>query len=439
MKSEFPSSDFDCRSEKVRLQEVFQEIRDRYAPDLQRRSRNRKKLVSFCFVAFVLGIWSAILIRSREHLPKNISNPQTIDNAVAGLDNAVAETNKSAAGPLQLYRERGFGVVQSTSSETRETYRSEVENVTEAAWKAFNTGQYENAITKADECIEAFLPLAVSLQEALDANGIKIATGVVSASEEKSIRERLVLNEVGACLFIKARALERTEKKDEAVRVYEQVAMLTHARCWERPGEFWSPAELARKNLRMANVAAQIPENPPGTRKPNGKLIIDVAKTYSAMGWMGDAANGPEYVRMTETNFTSSAKTEITRIKFTYTPGSEQWAGVYWLNKLDNWGNARGDNYSSNNFSRISFRVMGERGGEILEFKAGGISNENAVFKDSFEATTGRIVLSKSWKSYEIPLVGQNLSSVIGVFCWLADTTANPKGVSFAIEDIAYE
>src|SRR6266404_2661022 len=52
--------------------------------------------------------------------------------------------------------------------------------------------------------------------------------------------------------------------------------------------------------------------------------------------------------------------------------------------------------------SKVIFWAAGQKGGEIVEFKAGGVTGKTC--QDSFEASTGQIALTKEWKRYEIPL-----------------------------------
>ena len=87
----------------------------------------------------------------------------------------------------------------------------------------------------------------------------------------------------------------------------------------------------------------------------------------------------------------------------------------------------------------ITFWARGEKGGEIVEFKAGGIRDSKKIYRDSFEFSTNNIILSDNWKRYEIDLARQDLSHVIGAFAWVATKDANPQGLVFYLDDIRYE
>lgn len=171
---------------------------------------------------------------------------------------------------------------------------------------------------------------------------------------------------------------------------------------------------------------------------PSEEKRGDVAKFYTASGWMGDGIEGTKCVQLNEVH-KDNPKSKRTCAKITYTLGPQGWAGIYWLNEPDNWGDDPGDDFSKAGYTKITFRARGEKGGEVVEFKAGGIRNKKKEHKDSFAVSTGKLTLEKDWKHYEIKLQGKNLSSVIGVFCWVASGTSNPKGLTFYLDDIRYE
>jgi hypothetical protein len=99
-----------------------------------------------------------------------------------------------------------------------------------------------------------------------------------------------------------------------------------------------------------------------------------------------------------------------------------------------------GYNYSKNGLSKVVFWAKGEHGGEILEFKAGGINNPGKKYRDSFLASTGRLPLTKEWKRYIIDLSNADLSSVIGGFAWIASADYNHgKQITFFLDSPTLE
>jgi hypothetical protein len=165
---------------------------------------------------------------------------------------------------------------------------------------------------------------------------------------------------------------------------------------------------------------------------------FDVASRFTASGFMGDGEQGRKYTDVKEA-WTTNPHSPPDCIKVVYSPGPNGWGGVYWQNKPDNWGDQPGEDFSRAGYKKLTFWARGDTGDEVIEFKAGGINAPGKRYKDSFDATTGKVRLDKAWKQYTLDLSGKDLSSVIGGFCWDAAASANPKGATFYLDDIVYE
>ena len=114
------------------------------------------------------------------------------------------------------------------------------------------------------------------------------------------------------------------------------------------------------------------------------------------------------------------------------------WAGVYWLNPADNWGDKKGG-YNLTGATKLVFWAKGAKGGEqIAEFKIGGVGISRE-YPDSDTATIGPAILSKEWKQYTIDLRGKDLSYISGGFAWIASTDNNPDFCTFFLDDIHFE
>lgn len=112
------------------------------------------------------------------------------------------------------------------------------------------------------------------------------------------------------------------------------------------------------------------------------------------------------------------------------------WAGVYWQEPANNWGNVPGG-FDLTGRKKLSFYAKGEKGGEVItEFKMGGIQG---VYSDSTSMSIGPIVLTPDWQKYVIDLEGEDLSNVIGGFAFIISDMENPDGAIFYIDEIAYE
>jgi hypothetical protein len=169
------------------------------------------------------------------------------------------------------------------------------------------------------------------------------------------------------------------------------------------------------------------------------KCRLDIQTLFTASGWMGDGVYGRKYLEF-EGACEKEPHSKPFCIEIRYTFGPKGWAGIYWQNKPNNWGDEPGNNYSKEGFKRIVFWAKGETGKEVVEFKTGDINDPTKKHHDSFGKTIGRVILTKEWKLYVIDLEHANLSSVIGGFCWVASRNDNnQKSITFYIDDICFE
>ena len=117
---------------------------------------------------------------------------------------------------------------------------------------------------------------------------------------------------------------------------------------------------------------------------------------------------------------------------------SRKWAGIYWLNPADNWGDRKGG-FNLNGAIKLIFWAKGEKGGErIEEFKIGGVGF-GREYPDTDTAVIGPVILSNEWREYTIDLRGKNLSYISGGFAWVANADNNPQGCVFYLDHIYYE
>ncbi|MCS7180908.1 MAG: glycosyl hydrolase family 17 protein [bacterium] len=194
-----------------------------------------------------------------------------------------------------------------------------------------------------------------------------------------------------------------------------------------------------------------------GIQRPARKLsVISVSVPFSVWvevdsqdnhfyptGWMGDINS-----IFLDDECTENPHSGKTCIKIKYQPkitDTYRWAGIYFQFPINNWGDYPG--YNIKGAKKLTFWARGEKGGEMAEFKVGGINrhphkDSTKPYEDSFGPVTTRpskIKLTKEWKKYEIDLTGENLSNVIGGFCWVTNVIQNPKGCTIYLDDINFE
>lgn len=151
-------------------------------------------------------------------------------------------------------------------------------------------------------------------------------------------------------------------------------------------------------------------------------------------GWMGDYGD----LRINEA-WKENPYSRRTCIRIDYSARRKQgagWAGVYWQDPLNNWGNVPGG-FNLTGAKKLTFYARGETGGELItEFKVGGIQG---AFSDSTAVSIGPIALTPHWEKYTISLENEDLSVVIGGFAFVLSEMENPEGAIFYLDEIVYE
>jgi hypothetical protein len=118
-----------------------------------------------------------------------------------------------------------------------------------------------------------------------------------------------------------------------------------------------------------------------------------------------------------------------------------------------NFGTLPNAGYDLAGARKITFWARGARGGERIEFFAGGTGwnvekrERESAYPDSFCRIPSQgktTTLTRAWKKYSIDLgilkkrKNENLRHVIGGFAWVASAKRNPDGAVFYIDDIRY-
>jgi outer membrane protein OmpA-like peptidoglycan-associated protein len=149
------------------------------------------------------------------------------------------------------------------------------------------------------------------------------------------------------------------------------------------------------------------------------------------MGDLGSLSLSGAYVPTHDTNGTP--------LRAVYKPkGPKGWAGVYWQQPANNWGDRAGQTgYDLTGARKLTFWMRGEHGGEkIREVRVGGIVGR---YPDSDVAVAGPITLTKEWQRFEIDLSKKDLKHIIGGFGFSVNKYDNVGEVTFYIDDVAFE
>ena len=141
------------------------------------------------------------------------------------------------------------------------------------------------------------------------------------------------------------------------------------------------------------------------------KLPFYLETQFIPSGWMGDGEQGTTFISLNSVKIDFNGVEKVVT-KFEYRPGPKGWGGIYWQYQDGNWGDQLGKSLIG--AKEITFWARGVNCGEIVEFKAGGISGKR--YEDTFDVSLCKVELSKDWQEFAINLSNQDLSNVIGAF-----------------------
>jgi len=164
---------------------------------------------------------------------------------------------------------------------------------------------------------------------------------------------------------------------------------------------------------------------------------VSSSNHYAPSGWMGDVND-----LSLDDESMSDPYAGATCIKISYSgkkSGNQGWAGVYWQNPPNNWGNRKGG-FDLSGFNKLVFRARGETGKEVIsKVKIGGIGiGADVAYPDSAEKEDGPVKLTKDWKEYSINLSGVDLSYINGGLSVIFQADQNPQGAVIYLDDVYY-
>ena len=162
--------------------------------------------------------------------------------------------------------------------------------------------------------------------------------------------------------------------------------------------------------------------------------------------------NAPVTMDGTTTINPHSGATAIRSEFVANTPGT--FGGFYLLNgtlaptataPVPNFGTVPNAGFDLTGATKLTFWAKGQQGGEQIEFFVGGVGrnpdtgNPTTPFPGSTPVVKITVSLSPAWQQYEIDVSNHDLSYVLGGFGWVANTSNNPNGAVFFLDDIQYE
>ena len=162
----------------------------------------------------------------------------------------------------------------------------------------------------------------------------------------------------------------------------------------------------------------------------NNRILPPVVN-FAMSGFMGDSAD-----LKVSGSYTNSLTDGYASMKVQYAAeGKTGWAGAVWQNPANNWGTFDGG-YNLSKARMLKFWARGAKGGEIVEFTAGGAA---ANYPDSDSFTTGPIKLYEEWTEYTVHLDKYQMFYIGTGFGFTVKKDKNPYGCAFYMDNIRYE
>src|SRR5579864_229500 len=385
------------------------------------------------FKGLIVGVWNPLDSKEIELARTAASDPIVVGLCVGNEGLGKRYTFSQLAKEMQQLRDLTRKPV--STSEQIERYSSEQilqlgdwvfpnahpyfhDRIDPAAAVRWTQGEYQELVARADRFV---IFKEVGLPTAGDPNG-KLS--------EMSQEQYYVELEKAGVHFVYFEAFDAPWKNELAVEPH-----------W---GLFKSDRSPKRFALRLINATA-----PAQAQTPRTLWIYRDADTsdnhFKPTGYMGDIGD----IEIDE-NFTRNSHSGKTSIKVKYTAqgvGPHQcaykpsckWAGVYWQEPPDNWGEDaahKNSGFDLSGYSRLAFWARADQKSQI-RFQVGGIDKpygDSLKFPKSIVAT-----LTTEWREFVIDLSGANLRHIIGGFAWTATAESNPNGVTFYLDDIRFE
>ncbi|MBN1622314.1 MAG: hypothetical protein JW871_06960 [Endomicrobiales bacterium] len=192
--------------------------------------------------------------------------------------------------------------------------------------------------------------------------------------------------------------------------------------------------------LKLGGVESRAMGKKPDGKGGQGKVFYiyqdegSPLNHFSPSGWMGDTGDLSIDGRWMDSPFSGQT---CFRIEYT-AKGPQGWAGIYWQEPANNWGDIPGG-HNLSKANKFTMWIRGEKGGEKINgFTIGGIL-DGKVSSDTDIVSMNPLVLTEKWNKVEVPLEDKNLKNIISGLSFSISKENNPKGAVFYIDEVRFE
>lgn len=201
-----------------------------------------------------------------------------------------------------------------------------------------------------------------------------------------------------------------------------------------------NPYNIQYSAIEFLKIKALQKEAKNSENKSFKSFVVYLDKNYPGnhfipSGWTGDYED-----LGFDDSYSNNSYSGKTCIKITYNAKESHggdWAGIYWQNPLNNWGQIKGGGFDLRGATKLAFWARGDKGGErIEEFGMGWPMGD---CPDSDTAKIETLILTKDWQKYTIDITDKNLKYLSCGFYFFVRKEFNPKGCVFYLDDITYE
>jgi hypothetical protein len=212
----------------------------------------------------------------------------------------------------------------------------------------------------------------------------------------------------------------------------------------------WSVAAgLSLVGCQPPGSASMVPDaNDSGNGPPDAApvnitltLPVTISDYFLPGGYMGDGELSPNAIMVETTTCRQPRPSRAAGdcYRFTYTPGSRAWGGVYWQYPEKNWGANPGKQIETG-ATKVTFYAAGTTGRETIDFIAGGENDTHLPYRDSFKALK-TITLTTMLTQYQIDISTTTYDSgVLGAFAWsLGVPPGSTTPIVFYLDAIRWE